>query len=51
MQAVITAMSTQDFIKDSILKSGAFDGASLVSIVLGLITALLMGALIYFIYS
>lgn len=44
-------MSVQDFIKKSILESGAFDGASLASIALGLITAVLMGALIYFIYS
>ena len=44
-------MSIQDFIKKSILESGAFDGASLISIALGLITAVLMGAVIYFIYS
>ncbi len=44
-------MSIQDFIKKSILESGAFDGASLTSIALGLVTAVLMGALIYFIYS
>ena len=44
-------MSIQDFIKKSILESGAFDGASLTSIVLGLVTAVLMGAVIYFIYS
>lgn len=44
-------MSIQDFIKKSILESGAFDGASLTSIALGLITAVLMGAVIYFIYS
>ncbi len=44
-------MSVQDFIKKSILESGAFDGASLASIALGLITAVFMGALIYFIYS
>lgn len=44
-------MSVQDFIKKSILESGAFDGASLTSIALGLVTAVLMGALIYFIYS
>ena len=40
-------MSIQDFIKKSILESGAFDGASLTSIVLGIITALAMGAVIY----
>lgn len=44
-------MSIQDFIKKSILESGAFDGASLTSIALGLVTAMLMGAVIYFIYS
>ena len=44
-------MSVQDFIKKSILESGAFDGASLTSIALGLVTAVLMGAVIYFIYS
>lgn len=44
-------MSIQDFIKKSILESGAFDGVSLTSIALGLVTAVLMGAVIYFIYS
>ena len=44
-------MSIQDFIKNSILESGAFDGASLTSIVLGIITALAMGAVIYVVYS
>lgn len=44
-------MSIQDIIKKSILESGAFDGASLTSIVLGLLTAILMGAVIYFVYS
>ena len=44
-------MSIQDFIKKSILESGAFDGASLTNIVLGLVTAVLMGAVIYFVYS
>ena len=44
-------MSIQDFIKKSILESGAFDGASLTSIVLGIVTALLMGAVIYAVYS
>lgn len=44
-------MSIQDFIKKSILESGAFDGASITSIALGLVTAVLMGAVIYFIYS
>lgn len=44
-------MSIQDFIKNSILESGAFDGASLTTIALGIITALLMGAVIYTVYS
>ena len=44
-------MSVQDFIKKSILESGAFDGASLTNIALGLVTAVLMGAVIYFVYS
>ena len=44
-------MSVQDFIKKSILESGAFDGASLTNIALGLITAVLMGAVIYVVYS
>lgn len=44
-------MSVQDMIKNSILESGAFDGASITSIGLGLVTAVLMGALIYLIYS
>ncbi len=44
-------MSIQDFIKNSILESGAFDGASLTSIVLGILTALVMGGVIYVVYS
>ena len=44
-------MSVQDFIKNSILESGAFDGASLAKILLGVITALIMGAVIYLVYS
>jgi hypothetical protein len=44
-------MSIQDFIKQSILESGAFDGASLTTIALGLACALLLGAFIYFVYS
>jgi hypothetical protein len=44
-------MSIQDFIKKSILESGAFDGASLTNIALGLVTAVLMGAVIYLVYS
>ncbi|MBE6622706.1 MAG: DUF4956 domain-containing protein [Ruminococcaceae bacterium] len=43
-------MSVQDFIKKSILESGAFDGAGITNIALGLITALIMGAVIYFVY-
>lgn len=43
-------MSVQDFIKNSILESGAFDGATITDIALGLLTALLAGALIYWIY-
>lgn len=44
-------MSVQDFIKKSILESGAFDGASITNIALGLLTALILGAVIYFVYS
>ena len=44
-------MSVQDFIKKSILESGAFDGANLTNITLSLITAVLMGALIYMVYT
>ena len=44
-------MSIQDFIKKSILESGAFDGASLTNIALGIVTALIMGAVIYTVYS
>jgi len=44
-------MSVQDFIKKSILESGAYDGATLANIAMGIITALIMGAVIYFVYS
>ncbi len=44
-------MSIQDFIKNSILESGAFDGASITSILLGLLTAFIAGCVIYFVYS
>lgn len=44
-------MSVQDFIKKSILESGAFDQATIMEILLGLMTALLAGALIYLVYS
>lgn len=43
-------MSVQDFIKKSILESGAFDGVTLANAALGLLTALIMGILIYFVY-
>lgn len=43
-------MSVQDFIKKSILESGAFDGVSIANAALGLLTALIMGAVIYFVY-
>ena len=43
-------MSVQDFIKKSILESGAFDGVTLANAALGLLTALVMGLLIYFVY-
>ena len=43
-------MSVQDFIKNSILESGVFDGVTLTKAAFGLITALLMGILIYFVY-
>lgn len=44
-------MSIQDLIKNSILESGVFDGASITTIALGVITALIMGAVIYTVYS
>jgi hypothetical protein len=44
-------MSVQDFIKKSILESGAFDGASLTNIFLSLTVAVMMGAVIYLVYS
>lgn len=43
-------MSVQDFIKKSILESGAFDGVTIANAALGLLTALIMGILIYFVY-
>ena len=43
-------MSVQDFIKKSILESGVFDGVTLANAALGLLTALIMGVLIYFVY-
>ena len=43
-------MSIQDFVKKSILDSGVFDGVTLTNAALGLLTALVMGALIYFVY-
>lgn len=44
-------MSVQDIIKKSFIESAAFDGATVTSILLGLTTAVLIGGLIYFIYS
>lgn len=44
-------MSVQDVIKKSILESGAFDSLSLTNIALGLITAIIIGAVIYFTYQ
>lgn len=44
-------MSVQDFIKKSILESGVFDGASITNTALGLITSLILGAVIYFTYK
>ena len=44
-------MSVQDFIKKSILESGVFDGVSITNAALGLLTALIMGAIIHFVYK
>lgn len=44
-------MGVQDFIKKSILESGAFDSLSLVNIALGMITAILIGSVIYYTYQ
>ena len=44
-------MSVQDFIKKSILESGAFDGLSLTNITLGLITSMIIGSIIYMTYQ
>ena len=44
-------MSVQDFIKKSILESGVFDGVTVTNAALGLLTALIMGAVIYFVYK
>ena len=43
-------MSVQDFIKNSIIESGIFDGVSITNAAIGLLTALIMGAVIYFVY-
>ena len=43
-------MSVQDLIKKSILESGVFDGVSITNAALGLLMALIMGAVIYFVY-
>ncbi len=44
-------MSVQDFIKKSILESGAFDGLSITNIIFGLVTAIVIGSVIYFTYQ
>ena len=44
-------MSVQDVIKKSFLEAGSFDGVNLAHIILGLLTALILGAVIYFVYS
>lgn len=44
-------MSVQDVIKKSILESGAFDSLSLTNIFLGLLTAMIIGTVIYFTYQ
>lgn len=44
-------MSVQDVIKKSFLESGNFDGSNVTNILLGLLTALILGAVIYFVYS
>lgn len=44
-------MSVQDVIKKSILQSGAFDGLSMTNIMLGLVTAIIIGSVIYFTYQ
>ena len=44
-------MSVQDVIKKSILESGAFDSLSLTNIFLGLVTAMIIGTVIYFTYQ
>ena len=43
-------MSVKDFIKNSILESGVFDGVTVANMALGLLTALVMGAVIYLVY-
>ncbi len=44
-------MSVQDVIKKSILESGAFDRLSITNIFLGLVTAILIGTVIYLTYQ
>ena len=44
-------MSVQDFIKKSVLESGAFDGATLTNIFLSLAVAVVLGGIIYLVYS
>jgi hypothetical protein len=43
-------MSVQDFIKNSVLESGVFDGVTIWGAALGMLTALIMGILIYVVY-
>ena len=44
-------MSVKDVIKKSVIESGAFDSVSITNIILGLCTALIIGAIIYLIYT
>lgn len=44
-------MSVREVIKKSVLESGNFDGATLVNVAAGLLVALLLGLVIYLVYS
>lgn len=44
-------VSVKDVIKKSFLESGAFDGSTVANIFLGLLIAVIMGAVIYMVYS
>lgn len=44
-------MSVKDFIKKSVLESDMFTGTSIAHIALGIIAAMLVGAIIYYVYS